>query len=133
MPHNSPPPAACPCCSGRTYAECCRPLHRGESRAISAEQVMRSRFSAFALGDAEYLLRSWHSTTRPARLRLDPAVHWTRLEVHRSTGGGAFHTEGTVEFTAYAQRRRGGGEEAAVRENSSFAREDGAWVYLSAL
>jgi SEC-C motif-containing protein len=92
---------------------------------------MRSRFSAFAVGDAEYLLRSWHSRTRPARLDLDPALRWTRLEIEGSTGGGAFHTEGTVEFTAYS-RWNGSGEEA-MHENSSFARESGEWVYVAAL
>lgn len=90
---------------------------------------MRSRFSAFAVGDADYLLRSWHSSTRPARLELDPELSWSRLEIQGSTGGGAFHTEGTVEFTAYS-RWHGGGEEA-MHEDSSFVRESGAWVYLS--
>jgi SEC-C motif-containing protein len=92
---------------------------------------MRSRFSAFALGDAGYLLRSWHSSTRPARLTLDPEIRWTRLEILGTADGGPFHAEGSVEFRAY-YRERGGAEES-MRENSAFAREDGAWVYLSAL
>jgi SEC-C motif-containing protein len=124
-------PSVCPCCSGRGYAECCGPLHAGEARAASAEQLMRSRFSAFAVGDAAYLLRSWHSGTRPARLSLDPETRWTRLEILGARDGGPFHTEGTVEFRAYY--RDGGGPEQSMRENSSFSREDGAWVYVSAL
>lgn len=94
---------------------------------------MRSRFSAFAVGDADYLLRSWHSSTRPARLELDPGLLWTRLEIHGSTGGGAFHTEGTVEFTAYSRWQSGGDGEEAMHENSSFVRESGEWVYVSAV
>lgn len=90
---------------------------------------MRSRFCAFAVGDAEYLLRSWQEATRPARLTLDPSVHWTRLEILSATGGGPFHTEGTVEFRAY-YRERGGAEEF-IQENSAFAREGGAWAYVS--
>jgi SEC-C motif-containing protein len=126
-----PEPGACPCGSGAAYAQCCRPLHRGEARAGSAEQLMRSRFSAFAVGDAAYLLRSWHPDTRPATLELDPGLHWTRLEIDGTTGGGAFHTEGTVEFTAYSRRR--GGAEEPMHEDSAFVRDaDGAWVYLSA-
>jgi SEC-C motif domain protein len=134
-PKSSPEPAkvpsVCPCCSGKDYAECCGPLHAGESRATSAEQLMRSRFSAFAVGDAAYLLRSWHSSTRPARLSLDRDTRWTRLEILGARDGGPFHTEGTVDFRAYY--REGGGPEQSMQENSSFTREDGAWVYVSAL
>jgi SEC-C motif domain protein len=123
--------AACACGSGKPYAECCRPLHTGEARATTAEQLMRSRFSAFAVGDAAYLLRSWHSSTRPARLNLDPATRWTRLEILGASDGGPFHAEGTVEFRAYY--REHSGPEESMRENSTFARENGAWVYVSAL
>jgi SEC-C motif domain protein len=124
-------PSVCPCCSGEGYAACCGPLHAGERRAAGAEQLMRSRFSAFAVGEAAYLLRSWHSSTRPARLSLDRDTRWTRLEILGARDGGPFHTEGTVEFRAYY--REGGGPERNLHENSSFAREDGTWVYVSAL
>lgn len=92
---------------------------------------MRSRFSAFAKGDAAYLLRSWHSSMRPTRLDLDRRTRWTRLEILGSTDGGPFHTTGTVEFRAYYQERDGA--EQFMQENSTFAREDGAWMYVSAL
>ena len=124
-------PSTCPCSSGKPYAECCGPLHAGEAKAGTAEQLMRSRFSAFAVGDAAYLLRSWHSSTRPARLSLDRDTRWTRLEIVGARDGGPFHTEGTVEFRAYYRER--GGPEQALHENSSFARENGDWVYVSAL
>jgi SEC-C motif-containing protein len=88
---------------------------------------MRSRYSAFAVQDVPYLLRSWSRLTRPASLDLDPGVRWTGLEVHGSSGGTAFHTEGTVEFTA---RWTAGGRQGEQRENSRFAREDGVWVYV---
>ena len=123
---------ACPCGSGKAYAECCGPLHSGEGRASTAEQLMRSRFSAFAVGDAAYLLKSWHSSTRPAQLSLDSRTRWTRLEILAATDGGPFHSEGTVGFRAYYRDGARGAEES-LHENSSFAREDGAWVYVSAL
>jgi SEC-C motif-containing protein len=123
--------SVCPCCSGKAYAECCGPLHSGAGRATSAEQLMRSRFSAFAVGDAAYLLRSWHPGTRPARLSLDAGTRWTRLEILGTADGGPFHSAGTVDFRAYYRER--GGAEQSMRENSTFAREDGAWVYVSAL
>ena len=63
-------PATCPCGSRRVYEECCEPFHLGAA-APTAEALMRSRYSAFALGLAPYLLRTWHPSTRPASLSLD--------------------------------------------------------------
>ncbi|MDO3704984.1 YchJ family metal-binding protein [Micromonospora sp. C28SCA-DRY-2] len=123
-------PGPCPCGTGAAYADCCGPLHRGGTDAATAEALMRSRFSAFALGDAGYLLRSWHSSTRPARLTLDPGQRWLRLEVVGGDRGGLFDTTGTVEFRAHY---RHGGSAGTVAERSRFVREDGRWVYLDAL
>ncbi|WP_037914703.1 YchJ family protein [Actinacidiphila yeochonensis] len=88
---------------------------------------MRSRYAAFAVGDTEYLLRTWSRPTRPRELQLDPGISWTGLDIHGATGGTAFHTEGTVEFTA---RFTAGGRAGEQHENSRFVREDGAWVYV---
>ncbi|MEU6202677.1 YchJ family protein [Micromonospora musae] len=120
---------ACPCGSGRSYALCCRPLHRGEAEAPTAETLMRSRFSAFAVGDAGYLLSSWDERTRPARLDLDPAQRWLRLEIVDTDRGGLLDSTGTVEFRAY---HRSGGQTAVLAERSRFVRADGRWVYLDA-
>jgi SEC-C motif-containing protein len=88
---------------------------------------MRSRYSAFAVGDEAYLLRTWHSAERPrAPLGLDPAQRWSGLEILGRTGGGLFDTEGTVEFVAHHTHR---GHAGAQRENSRFVRQDGAWRY----
>ena len=88
---------------------------------------MRSRYSAFVLGDAGYLRATWHPTTRPRRLDLDADVRWTGLEVLATTGGAMLATEGTVEFRAsYVAAGRAG----AQHENSRFVREDGRWYYL---
>jgi len=116
----------CPCGTGEPIAACCGRLHAGRQAAATAEQLMRSRYSAFALGEEGYLLDSWHPSTRPGRVRLDPGQEWTRLEIVGRTGGGPFDTEGTVEFRAHY---RGG----MVHENSSFVREDGAWLYVAAV
>ncbi|MCZ2858966.1 YchJ family protein [Blastococcus sp. VKM Ac-2987] len=123
------PPRRCPCGTGLPYAECCGPRHDGTAPAATAEQLMRSRYSAFALGDAAYLLASWHSTTRPASVEPDPAVRWTGLDVLATTGGGLLAAEGTVEFRAWYVA---GGERGSQHEVSRFAREDGAWRYLDA-
>jgi SEC-C motif-containing protein len=88
---------------------------------------MRSRFAAFAVGDADYLLQSWHPSTRPRRLRLDPADRWTRLEILGRTGGGLLESAGTVEFRAHHLHR---GRPDVLHENSRFRREDGRWLYV---
>ncbi len=119
--------ARCPCLSGETFGVCCARLHRGEADASTAEQLMRSRFSAFAVGDAEYLLHSWHSSTRPSALDVDPGVRWYRLDIESTSRGGMLDTEGMVEFTAFYRDATGRGSQ---HENSRFAREDGRWVYL---
>src|SRR3712207_8451687 len=73
-------PRRCPCGTGLPYAECCGRLHDGTATAGTAEQLMRSRDSAFAVGDPAYLLATWHPSTRPPSLDLDP----TRSEEHTS-------------------------------------------------
>ncbi len=118
----------CPC--GRAeYAECCEPLHAGAAQAPTAERLMRSRYSAFALGLDNYLLLSWHSSTRPAaaEFELDRDVAWKRLLVEQTEAGGPFDDEGYVTFTAIARTPEGRFEQ---RERSRFLRENGCWRYV---
>lgn len=88
---------------------------------------MRSRYTAFALGDAAYLLASWHPSTRPGQLDLDPETEWRRLLVVDRVAGGPFDREGIVEFEAFWRQ---GEERGSLRERSSFVREDGRWQYV---
>ena len=116
----------CPCGTALPYAECCGRLHDGTAPAATAEQLMRARYSAFAVGDAAYLRTTWHPTTRPRRLDLDPDVRWTGLEILAITGGSLLAAEGTVEFRAsYVVASRTG----AQHERSRFVREAGRWWY----
>lgn len=90
---------------------------------------MRSRFSAFAIGDAAYLLATWHPSTRPATLQLDRDLQWQRLEILRTTAGGERDAEGTVEFDAhYWDAARG--TLGFQREDSTFRRRGGRWTYV---
>ncbi|NII40804.1 SEC-C motif-containing protein [Curtobacterium flaccumfaciens] len=116
----------CPCLSGNPYDECCGPLHAG-APAPTAERLMRSRFSAFALGLPEYLLRSWHPSTRPAMLDLDPDQRWTRLDIVGTRSGGPFDSAGTVTFRAWW---RSDSERGTLEETSDFVREGGHWYYV---
>jgi SEC-C motif-containing protein len=117
--------AACPCSSDRRYADCCGPLHAGDVPAATAEALMRSRYSAFVLGHADYLLATWHPGTRPAALDLDPAKRWLGLEVRRHAEEG---DTSTVEFIA--RSRAGGASAQRLHEISRFAREHGRWFYI---
>jgi SEC-C motif-containing protein len=94
---------------------------------VTAEALMRSRYSAFALRDADYLLRTWHPTTRPATIDLPATRRWTRLRVLATERGGPDDSEGVVEFRAHFRDR---GEPNTVTERSRFARADGEWRYV---
>ena len=117
----------CPCGSGQTYDACCARAHRGEQAPPTAESLMRSRYSAFALGDRDYLANSWHSSTRPGRLELPEPARWTGLQVLGRSAGGLFDSTGTVEFIAHYREN---GRPGQQRENSRFVREAGQWRYL---
>lgn len=89
---------------------------------------MRSRYSAFVVHDAAYLLRTWSAATRPPSVVFDEDLRWTGLEVLSAEGGTAFHEEGTVDFRARFRLRGRDGEQ---REISRFVREAGRWVYVA--
>lgn len=119
--------AACPCGgSARSYAQCCGPLHGGLA-APDAETLMRSRYSAYVLRRADYLLATWHASTRPARLDLaDDATTWLGLRVLRHEAEGP--DRAIVEFVA--RYRVGGTSAQRLHEISRFRREDGRWFYV---
>ncbi|KRG68469.1 YchJ family protein [Pseudoxanthomonas dokdonensis] len=117
---------ACPCGSGRHYADCCGPCHTG-SAAADAEQLMRSRYSAYVLADTDYLRATWDPGTCPADLDAStPATTWLGLSIrqHRVTGD----DRADVEFIA--RYRIGGGRAVRIHELSHFVRRDGRWFYL---
>jgi SEC-C motif-containing protein len=88
---------------------------------------MRSRYSAFAVGDTGYLLRTWHPSGRPQTFSLDSALRWTRLAVLQTRDGGLFHATGTVQFRAMYVRQ---GQRGVLAETSRFVRHDRHWTYL---
>ena len=116
---------ACPCGLGDDYEACCGRLHAG-APAPTAEALMRSRYSAFAVGDPDYLLRTWHPADRPAELALDPDIRWTRLAVLETKGGGLFDSVGTVRFRAVYARD---GKRGVHAETSRFVRDGERWSY----
>ena len=113
----------CPCGSDALYEACCGPLHHGERHAATAEALMRSRYAAYATGDADYLFRTWHPRTRPSTVGIDPGIVWKGLTVLDVVAGGSDDEVGEVEFTAAY-------DDAVMRERSSFERRGGRWVYV---
>jgi SEC-C motif domain protein len=120
----------CPCGSGQSYRACCRPLHHGELQARSAEELMRSRYSAYAYRETDYLFRTWHPRTRPLDVTVDAGITWTGLDVVDAVAGGPDDDRGEVEFTA---RFESGGRPGGLHERSRFERRAGRWFYLDAI
>ena len=127
------PASPCPC--GRKdgrgaptrFAACCgRFLADFDGKpAPDAERLMRSRYVAFVLEDADYLLATWHPSHRPRELSFEPGIKWLGLEVRAHHVADADHAE--VEFVA---RSRLGGKASRMHERSLFVRETGRWYYL---
>jgi len=115
----------CPCGSGKQLTECCGPVLDGRP-ARSADQLMRSRYSAYVLGNSEYLRRSWHPATRPSRVRIDD-TRWLSLTVESTEQGGVEDVSGKVSFTAAFMDK---GECRLLHETSRFEKIDGHWYYL---
>lgn len=119
---------SCPCGSTARYEDCCGRYHAGPQhlQAPTAEALMRSRYSAFVLDLTDYLLASWHASTRPSRLEPnEPGLTWLGLDVRRHTVVDADHA--TVEFVA---RNKLAGRAQRLHELSRFVREDGVWLYV---
>lgn len=124
------PALPCPCGRPdrpvRAYRDCCGPLHDGTRDATTAEDLMRSRYSAYVLDRRPYLLASWHASTRPADLPPpEPGLRWLGLDVKRHVPIDDDHA--TVEFVA---RSKLGGRAHRLHEVSRFVREGGRWFYV---
>lgn len=119
--------SSCPCGSGKPYNSCCgRYLDQNEI-AATAENLMRSRYSAYTLMREDYLLTTWHPNTRPASLDLtgQPAQQWLGLTIKRHEQTAA--DQAIVEFVA---RYKINGRAHRLHEISSFVRENGSWFYV---
>lgn len=118
----------CPCGSGRAENACCGPLIEGLCPAETAEALMRSRYTAYVKGDAEYLIKSWHPKYRPVELNLENSkITWQGLEIVNTQAGLVGDTQGVVEFIARFERT---GQPGKVQERSRFQFEQGQWLYL---
>lgn len=117
----------CPCGSGQALTECCGRYFDGGVIAPTAETLMRSRYTAYALQREDYLLATWHASTRPRELGLAEEVptKWIGLDIKRHEPQDAAHA--MVEFVA---RYKINGRAHRMHETSRFVREDGRWYYV---
>ena len=117
----------CPCGSARSYQNCCGPYHQNTQIPPTAETLMRSRYSAYALNEQAYLIQTWHPDTRPQTLDLDQSMKWFYLKILSKEAGEANDDCGVVEFEA---RFRVNGKAHKLKERSEFLKESGRWLYL---
>jgi SEC-C motif domain protein len=122
----------CPCAKKSettTYADCCQPYHSGFRVPATAEALMRSRYTAFALHNEAYLLATWHPSTRPGQLGLTAGPSsmqqtWTQLKIV------AAHDDGERATVSFVARSLIGGRSQTLAEVSRFVREGGRWLYV---
>lgn len=119
----------CPCLSGKTYLDCCGPLHKGQYKALTAEQLMRSRYSAFVKADIDYLLKTLHPSSHQPdeKAQLTHAVQttqWLGLQILDSRQA---TNKAEVEFVAfYADKPF-----SQLHERSAFLKEQDQWFYVT--
>ncbi len=123
---------SCHCGNKETYSNCCKKAHLDIANVQTAEQLMRSRYSAFVLADGNYLMLSHHASTRPTKekksiVKWAKSVQWIKLEIEETSKGLENDTEGTVTFNAYFYEK---GKVDVIHEKSAFVRENGLWMYL---
>ncbi len=125
----------CPCGSGKLYAECCRPVIKGERKALTAEELMRSRYSAYVKVEIPYLNESTHPSQREsndeAAMRdwAEKSV-WLGFEIIKTSKGGPSDDQGSVEFIA--RYKVGDGAKQDHHETSQFRKENGIWYFYDA-
>lgn len=119
----------CPCNSGDVYQACCGRFLDGDANAPTAVALMRSRYTAFVVGNADYLLSTWHPDTRPKQLELDPEQTWLGLVITDSFDGGPWDKVGVVVFTAHYRHN---GARGSMTETSKFIRLRKQWLYVAA-
>ncbi|EIJ42482.1 hypothetical protein BegalDRAFT_1603 [Beggiatoa alba B18LD] len=118
----------CPCGSERPLQQCCLLYMQGEVFPPTAEALMRSRYTAYVLGNTDYLRATWHPETCPTTLNLTEAHRWTRLQIVKTQAGSATETQGVVHFKAYYKLPTGRG--GRLEEISHFVRIGQQWFYV---
>jgi len=126
---------ACPCQSGLSYEKCCGQYHKSGNHAPTAETLMRSRYTAYVMGNAQYLFRTWHASTRPTlqSLKVSGPQTLIALKILSTQAGGVNDKKGMVEFISSRYSPTLLGEIEQHKEKSLFTRIKDKWVYIDAI
>lgn len=124
----SPAVEICLCGSGLAYMDCCELYHTGQQFPATAEQLMRSRFTAYAKRNADYLMSSWDEAKRPKAIDFSKeTAEWQKLQIVSSKKGGEKDSKGIVEFKAFYRQDD---VDCFMHEISRFIKTGGQWLYL---
>ncbi|MFT5392104.1 MAG: SEC-C motif-containing protein [Gammaproteobacteria bacterium] len=119
--------APCPCGARIPGDLCCAVFIGGEQAPRTPAQLMRSRYTAYVLGNREYLLSTWHASSRPASIEFEPQARWLGLRLKSCAVASVDDDVGEVEFVA---RYKVAGRAHRIAERSQFVREFGRWYYV---
>jgi len=122
----------CPCDSTVSYKLCCARSHKGNIKAPTAEALMRSRYTAYAMGKAQYLYKTWHEKTRPSlsSLRESDPQKLIALKIISTQAGGEHDLKGMVEFIASSESTDPEQPIYQHREKSLFIKVKEQWLYI---
>jgi len=133
---SQPSQALCPCGSGNEYKNCCLPLIGGKKKATTAEELLRARYSAFAMGEVDFIVTTHHSKTR-GDIKRDEIEDWSKnsewlgLKIVQKEAGEAKDETGTLVFCA-GFRAKDAEKVEEHWEQSLFEKENGEWRFLDA-
>jgi len=124
----------CPCSSQKKYEDCCAPFHEGKKAPATAEELMRSRYSAFVKHEIDYIVDTHHPETRSSVDKDEIEVwakdsDWKGLEILGTQAGQSGDVEGLVDFVANYEAK---GEEVTHKERSLFKKHEGTWYFFNA-
>ncbi len=125
----------CPCGRLDSYDKCCSVIHNDHSKALTAEDLMRARYTAFTFSDGDFLLKSHHVSKRPTDsiqeiVTWAKSVKWEKLEIIETDKGLSCDFSGTVEFKAFFRKK---GRLDFIHEKSLFIKEYGLWYYVESI
>ncbi|MGE5679733.1 MAG: YchJ family protein [Bacillota bacterium] len=121
----------CPCGSGKTYERCCKPFIKGKKQILTAEQLMRARYSAYTQHEIDYILDTNHpekkdEVDRESVTKWSNESEWLNFKILNIEKGSAEDTEGQIEFVAsYVQK----GIKQDHHELSEFKKVEDTWFF----
>jgi SEC-C motif-containing protein len=122
----------CPCGSQQQFTNCCGPYLANKKKPKTAEALMRSRYSAFVVGEIDYIFNTHHESTR-SELDIEGVRSWATesdwkgLKIHGTEKGQETDSEGKVEFSCLFNYA---GKDQSHHELSTFKKENGEWYFV---